>query len=97
MFFKIKFVAAVFILIGVVLLLAEVDETFNVYNIPYVFILIGLISLLVSLLATRKEKSLLCRIGLHKFEQVDRGREMPALFIYKCNRCGQGKKVMKAF
>ena len=97
MFSKAKFIASTAILIGVVLLLAKVDETFNLYNAPYILIIGGLILLVISLLVTNKEKSLLCRIGLHKFEQVDRDSEVTALFIYKCERCGKKKKVMKAF
>lgn len=97
MFSKLKFIASTAILIGVVLLLAKVDETFNLYNSPYILIIGGLILLVISLLATNKEKSLLCRIGLHKFEQVGSDSEVKALFIYKCERCGHEKKVMKAF
>lgn len=87
LFSKLKFIASNAILIGAVLLLAKVDETFNLYNVPYILIIGGLILLVISLLATNKEKSLLCRVGLHKFEQVGRDSEFPALFIYKCERC----------
>ncbi|EIM05817.1 hypothetical protein A1A1_14304 [Planococcus antarcticus DSM 14505] len=97
MFGKLKFVASSMILIGILLLLAKVDETFNLYNAPYILIILGIILLIISLLATNQEKSLLCRIGLHKYEQVGRDSEVTALFIYKCERCKKEKKVMKAF
>lgn len=97
MFSKVKFIASTAILIGFVLLFAKVDKMFNLYNAPYILIIGGLILLVISLVATNKEKSLLCRIGLHRFEQVGRDSEVTALFIYKCERCGQKKKVMKAF
>ncbi|WKA52716.1 hypothetical protein QWY22_09220 [Planococcus liqunii] len=96
MFSKVKFIASTAILTGLVLLLAKVDETFNLYNAPYILIIAGLIMLVISSLATNKEKSLLCRIGLHRFEQVGRDNEA-ALFIYRCKRCGQEKNVIKAF
>lgn len=92
-----KFIALTAILIGVVLLLAKVDETFNLYNAPYILIIGGLVLLVISLLAVSNEKSWLCRIGLHKFDQVARDIEVTSLFIYKCERCGKKKKVMKAF
>lgn len=97
MFSKVKFMASTAIFIGVVLLLAKVDETFKLYNAPYILIIGGFILLMISLVAINNEKSLLCRIGLHKFEQVDRDNEVKALFIYKCERCGKEKKVIKAF
>lgn len=95
MFSKMKFIASNAILLGVVLLLAKVDETYNLYNAHYILIIGGLVLLVVSLLATNKEKSLLCRVGLHKFEQVGRDSELPGLFIYRCERCRKEKKVVK--
>lgn len=73
------------------------EETFNLYNAPYILIIVGFILLIISLLATNQEKNLLCRIGLHRFKQVRRDSEVPALFIYKCERCEKEKKAMKAF
>ena len=95
LFSKMKFIASNAILIGVVLLLAKVEETFNLYKLPYILIIGGLILLVVSLLAINKEKSLLCRVGLHKFEQGGRDSELPGLFIYRCERCRKEKKVVK--
>lgn len=97
MFYKAKFVAFTFIFLGIILLLAKVDKTFNLYNAPYILILGGLFLLIISLLATNDENSLWCRIGLHKFEQVGRDSEVTALFTYKCERCGKEKKAMKTF
>jgi len=97
LFSKAKFIASTAILIGVVLLLAKVDEIFNLYNAPYILIIGGLTLLVISLLVANKEKSLVCRIDLHRFEQVGRDSEVAALFIYKCERCNKEKKVMKAF
>ncbi|MDN7247173.1 hypothetical protein [Planococcus shenhongbingii] len=97
MFAKLKTIASLAILIGVVLLLVKVEETFNMYNAPYIMIITGLILLVISLLAANQEKSLICRLGLNRFEQTGRDREVEALFIYKCERCGEEKKVMKTF
>lgn len=97
MFFKVKFIASTAILIGVILLLAKVDKIINLYDVPYILIAVGFVTLVISLLAINTEKSLLCRMGLHRFEQIGRDSEVTALFIYKCERCGKEKKVMKSF
>lgn len=88
-----KLIAPSMILFGILLLLAEVDETFNLHNAPYVLIILGFILLVVSLLTTNKEKSLLCRIGLHKYQRISEDSEIPAMFLYKCDRCGKEKKA----
>ncbi|MFD1032514.1 hypothetical protein [Metaplanococcus flavidus] len=93
MFANLKAIASVFILIGIILLLAEVGETFNLYNAPYILIIVGFIFLVISSIITNKEKSLLCRIGLHKYERLGRDIEVPAMFIYKCKRCSKQKKA----
>lgn len=96
MFSQLKLIASIAILVGAVLLLAKVEEEFNLYNIPYILIIGGLVLLVVSLLATNKEKSWLCRMGWHRYEQVGRDYELPGLFIYRCERCCKEKKVVKA-
>ncbi|PSL41051.1 hypothetical protein B0H99_103185 [Planomicrobium soli] len=93
MFAKLKTIASLSILVGAVLLLAKVEETFKLYNIPYILIAFGFIFLIVSLLATNKEESLLCRIGLHRYERISRDSEIPAMFLYECERCGKKKKA----
>lgn len=93
LFAKLKTIASFSILFGVVLLLAKVDEIFKLYNIPYILIIFGFMSLIISLLATNKEKSFLCRIGLHRYERIGRDCEVQAMFIYKCKRCGKQKKA----
>lgn len=95
MFSHLKFIASLAVLTGVVLLLAKFDESFNLYNIPYILIIGGLVLSVISLLATNKEKSLLCRVGWHKYEQVGRAYELSGLFIYRCERCHKEKKVVK--
>ena len=95
MFRKLKVAAYSMILIGVLLILARVEETYNLYNAPFIFIIAGIILLLTSLLADNKEKSLLCRVGLHKFKITGQDRELPALSIYECERCGKTHKAMK--
>lgn len=90
---KLKVVFSFFILFGAVLLLANVGQTFNLYNAPYILIAVGLIGLIFSLLATNKESSLLCRIGLHKYKRGQRDSEVPAMYVYTCERCGKQKKA----
>ncbi|WP_148039008.1 hypothetical protein [Planococcus salinus] len=97
MFNKLKTIASLSILTGVLLLIANADETFNLYKVPYILIIAGFVLLIISLLVTNHEKHLLCRIGLHRFVQVDRDSEVPALFVYQCERCGKEKKAMKSF
>ncbi|WP_281258874.1 hypothetical protein [Planomicrobium soli] len=41
MFAKLKTIASLSVLIGVILLLADVREIFNLYNIPYILIVTG--------------------------------------------------------
>lgn len=94
MFTKLKIIASFSILIGVVLLLAEVDETFNLYGVPYILIIFGFMFLIFSLLATNNEKNLLCRVGLHRYERSSRDSEIPAMFVYTCGRCGKQKKAL---
>lgn len=93
MFTNLKTVFSFFILIGAVLLLAKVDEIFNLYNAPYVLIAVGSVGLGFSLLGTNKESSLLCRIGLHKYKRGSRDSEVPAMFVYICKRCSKQKKA----
>lgn len=90
---KLKVVFSFFLLAGVVLLLAGVDETFNLYNLPYILIAAGFIGLIFLLLVTNKEKSSLCRIGLHKYKRFSQDSEVPALYVYTCERCGKQKKA----
>lgn len=79
MFPQLKFIASLAILAGTLLLLAGVGEEFNLYNIPYILIIVGLVLLVVSLLATKREKSWVCRIGWHRYEQVGREFELPGI------------------
>lgn len=90
---KLKVIFSFFILFGVVLLLAKVDQTFNLYNAPYLLIAAGFIGLIFSLLGTNKESSFLCRIGLHKYKRGKQDSEVPAMYIYTCERCGKQKKA----
>ncbi|MBD8014511.1 hypothetical protein QL992_10630 [Microbacterium sp. APC 3898] len=90
---KLKIIFSFFILFGAVLLLAKVDQTFNLYNAPSILIAAGVIGLIFSLLATNKESSLLCRIGLHKYKRGQRDSEVPAMYVYTCERCGKKKKA----
>lgn len=90
---KLKIIFSFFILFGAVLLLAKVDQTFNLYNAPSILIAAGVVGLIFSLLATNKESSLLCRIGLHKYKRGQRDSEVPAMYVYTCERCGKKKKA----
>ena len=90
---KLKTTFSFFILFGAVLLLAKVDRVFNLYNTPYLLIAVGFIGLICSLLATNKETSFLCRIGLHKYKRGNRDKEVPAMYVYTCERCSRQKKA----
>lgn len=90
---KLKIIFSFFILFGAVLLLAKVDQTFNLYNAPSILIAAGVVGLIFSLLATNKESSLLCRIGLHKYKRGQRDSEVPAMYVYTCERCDKKKKA----
>ena len=90
---KLKIIFSFFILFGAVLLLAKVDQTLILYNAPYILIAAGVIGLVFSLLATNKESSLLCRIGLHKYKRGQRDSEVLAMYGYTCERCGKKKKA----
>lgn len=90
---KLKIIFSFFILFGAVLLLAKVDQTFNLYNTPYILIAAGVVGLIFSLLATNKESGLLCRIGLHKYKRGQRDSEVPAMYVYTYERCGKKKKA----
>ncbi|MCH4827580.1 hypothetical protein [Planococcus halocryophilus] len=97
MFAKLKTIALTAILVGAILLIFKIEETFYLYNAPSILIIAGFIFLVISLisqLATNKEQSLLCRVGLHKYERIGRDSEIPAMFIYKCERCGKRKKAI---
>lgn len=91
---KLKIVFSFFLLIGTVSLLAKVDQTYNLYNLPYLLIAAGFIGLVFLLLATNKEASFLCRIGFHKFKRIGQDSEIPALYVYRCERCGKQKKAI---
>ncbi|HSI67921.1 MAG TPA: hypothetical protein VK947_10920 [Planococcus sp. (in: firmicutes)] len=95
MFRKLKVAAYSMIFIGGLLILAKVGETYNLYNAPLVLIIVGVILLVISLLVDNKEKSLLCRVGLHKFKITGQDRELSALSIYECERCGKTQKAMR--
>ena len=58
---KLKVISSFAILIGVVVLLAKVDQTFNLSNAPYLLIAGGIIGLIFSLIGSNKESSFFCR------------------------------------
>ncbi|MCP3027224.1 hypothetical protein [Halobacillus sp. A5] len=45
---------------------------------------------------TRRGRSFLCRIGLHKNKQTGWDASTPSAAVYQCERCGQKKRVVKA-
>ena len=90
---KLKITFSFFILFGVVLLLAKVDRTFDLHNVPYILIAAGFIGLIFSLLVSNKESGFLCRIGLHKYKRGQRDSEVLAMYGYTCERCGKKKKA----
>lgn len=94
--FKIAKVAAPFaVLLGVILLVANVEKTYDLGIVPYALIIGGICVLMILALSGNKQQSPLCRIGFHKFIEVGQdSRDMP-LYIYRCERCGTEKKVIK--
>ncbi|MFD1064725.1 hypothetical protein [Oceanobacillus locisalsi] len=90
------FIGYSLIFLGVAFIVVDTSALFHMYYFHYVFIIVGVVILLTYYLTTRKEKSLLCRIGFHKFEHVGWDDDVPFRLIYRCQRCGYEKKVIRS-
>ncbi|GAA0333225.1 hypothetical protein [Oceanobacillus sp. FSL W7-1293] len=84
------------IFLGIAFLTANTDALFNMYYLHYVSIIVGIVILLIYYLTTRSEKNLLCRIGFHQFEHIGWDEEVTFRLIYRCQRCGHKKKVIRS-
>ncbi|MFD1415921.1 hypothetical protein [Oceanobacillus jeddahense] len=84
------------IFLGTAFLVADADALFNMYYLHYASIIVGIVILLIYYLTTRSEKNLLCRIGFHKFEHVGWDDKVTFRLIYRCQRCGYEKKVIRS-
>lgn len=83
------------VLLGIILLIASVEETYDLGIVPYALIIGGLCALMVLALTGNKQQSPLCRIGFHQFIEVGQDSGDMPLYIYRCERCGLEKKVVK--
>ncbi|MYL56667.1 hypothetical protein GLW20_04035 [Virgibacillus halodenitrificans] len=93
---KLNLIGYSLVFLGVVLFILKSTESISIYYIDYITITIGIGIILVGGLKYGKEKNLLCRIGWHRFEHVGRDAEVKFAFIYKCNRCGRTKRVVRS-
>ncbi|WP_022794147.1 hypothetical protein [Marinococcus halotolerans] len=67
------------------------------YILAILVFIIGLLLLLFTSNETNKERSLLCRIQLHKYQAVGQDSDINSKFIYECMRCRRRKSVFRAF
>ncbi|TMW70992.1 hypothetical protein [Alteribacter natronophilus] len=93
---KNQLAAATVFTAGVMLLLADLVDVMDVSVLQYLLIVAGGAALAVISLVSKKEKSLLCRVGLHKYNRTGWDDEMPSAAIYQCDQCGRRKRVVKA-
>lgn len=84
------------VLLGVILLIANVEKTYDLGIIPYALIVGGICVLMILALSGNRQQSPFCRIGFHKFIEVGQDSGDMPLYIYRCERCGTEKKVIKA-
>ena len=66
---KVPSIGYALIFLGTAIIFAN-DDTFNLIYLHYISIFAGLIILVIYYLLARNEQSLLCRLGLHKFEHI---------------------------
>lgn len=96
MFNIVKVAAPSAVLLGIILLIANVEEAYNLGIVPYALIIGGICVLIVLSLTGNKQQSPLCRIGLHKFIEVSQDSGDAPFYNYRCKRCRLEKKVIKA-
>lgn len=82
------------ILIGMFFIFSNVgpDGSDSLY---YILIAAGILLVVVSITKGR-DRRVLCRIGVHKFNHTSRHRELKHFAIYTCESCGKEKRVVKA-
>ena len=96
MFEKMKLLGPLLILIGAATLFPDNNVLFNSSYISYGLIFLGIILLLAAWIFTNNHKSLLCRVGFHKYKHMGWDEEMPVMAIHKCERCGYIRKVVRS-
>ncbi len=89
-------IGSIILLIGLILFILTLQIGLNLFYTPYIFFIIGICLIGYSAIKTKAEKSVLCRIGLHKYEKIGLDDEIKSRSIYQCKRCGVKKKVFKA-
>ncbi|SIS98265.1 hypothetical protein [Salimicrobium salexigens] len=92
---RIKKIGSFILLFGLVLFILSLQIKSNLLYTPYILLIIGFSMLAYSAINTREEKSVLCRMGLHKFEMIGWDDEINSRSIYKCKRCRVKKKVFR--
>ena len=75
-----KLIALSAVLLGVILIAAKEDDTYDLGIVPYGMIIGCICILIVLALKDNRQQSLLCRIELHKIMQVGLEGNSPLLF-----------------
>ncbi|MGA9286807.1 MAG: hypothetical protein WBV93_00545 [Anaerobacillus sp.] len=92
---KLRTAGSFLIFLSILMFLFNINNNLNYYYLHYFSLVVGVILLAFTSIKNRDEDSMLCRVGLHKFELVDWDSEIKSRSIYKCERCGKEKKVMR--
>ncbi|MYL31002.1 hypothetical protein GLW03_14385 [Halobacillus halophilus] len=87
---------SIILFVGVVLFILRLQSGIHLLCTPYLLCITGAGFLAFSAIAEKKEASLLCRVGLHKYEKIGWDDEIKSRTVYQCQRCGRKKKVFRA-
>ncbi|SDX84040.1 hypothetical protein SAMN04488081_1446 [Salimicrobium album] len=93
---SVKKMGSFIVLLGIVLFILSFQIESNLLYTPYISLITGFSMQVYSAINTREENSILCRVGLHKFEMIGWDDEINSRSIYKCKRCGVKKKVFRS-
>ncbi|WP_226577582.1 hypothetical protein [Halobacillus litoralis] len=58
------------------------------------FVVIGLVTNVITSDLKDRNKHILCRLGIHRYKHVDWEEKSPGA-IYKCEKCGKTKRVIR--
>lgn len=89
-------IGSIILFIGLILFILSLQVNMPLFYTPYIFFVIGACLIGYSAIKTKEEKSVLCKIGLHKYEKIGWDDEIKSRSIYQCKRCGVKKKVFRA-
>ncbi|PYZ96449.1 hypothetical protein CR205_12060 [Alteribacter lacisalsi] len=92
---KIRLTGATVFTAGVMLEIADLFDVLSTAYLHFLLMAAGVLLLATTALITGKETSMLCRIGLHKYDRVGWDDELRSAAIYQCERCGNKKRVVK--